>query len=592
MRTWKKALSLALVMLMVVSLLAACGGGDGGSSSTGTPSSSSGSGSGSTSQPATETNADRAQVTIRFSQPSVNLDDTGAIANDPIKAAIEQAVNIKLEYESAIEAYPDKVQTELIAGTGADLFPNYGQQDLTSKWVNDGVVVNIGELINAEPERYPILHMMINSPEFKMYNQMYTGDADKTYAIYALTAMLSWPGPVLYRQDALETAGMDAPPTTTEEFIEYATKVGQSGSAAGWWPRNNKMGLFNEMDSMAIPYGTTMRAPTGDPWTGFMPVGDIEGEWKLMTTSDETKEVVRILADLYKVNGIDRAIGVKDDFAEAKSDFFNGSIGAVGFQFSTVANVNDWFNQYSEANGGANAVDELALGKNLIGPDGKQGVWYSAPYWMGYNWFIPISCEAPDRVLDLMEFLASDEGQDLIFRGIEGQHYTMNGSEVVYDKDAWTEQGTIYNVLDGRTKYIPFAYLFAGSQERLNLEGATNWYQASLNPVVIDSVPESAQKDYIKGVIDSYDLKNDAPAGSLPPYFTIITYPEDMAAKRAKFNEITLQYLPSFITGQKDIDTEWDAYVAAYEAEGSVEFEAAFNAAREKAKTDFEALQG
>lgn len=566
---WTKALSLCMVLLMVFTLSASALASD-----------------------AASANAEREQVTIRFSQPSVNLDNASAIDSDPIKAAIEEAVNIKLEYESAIEGYPELVQTELIAGVGADLFPNYGQQDLTTKWVSDGLVVNIGELINGDPERYPILHTMINSPEYKMYNQMYTGDPDATYALYALTAALSWPGPVLYRRDMLEKAGMEEPPVTAEEFVAFCIAIGEEGTAAGWWPRNNKMTLFNEMDSLMLPYGTTMRPPTGDPWTGFMPVDDIEGEWKLMTTSEETKEVVKILAELYKANGLDRAIGVKDDFAEAKSDFFSGTIASVGFQFSTVLNVNDWFNQFADANPGVNAVDALALGKNLVGPDGEMGVWYSAPYWMGYNWFIPLSCDAPDRVLDLIEFLASDEGQNLIFRGIEGQHYTMDGDTVVYDSDAWLKQGEIYNVLDSRTKYIPFAYLFAGYQEQLLLEESTNWYQTSLNSIKVDNIPESDQKTYIQGVIDSYDFENDAPAGSLPPYFTIISFPEEMVEKRAKFNEITLQYIPMFIAGQKDIDAEWGNYVAEYEANGSVEFEAAFNEAREQAKTDFEALLG
>ena len=35
-------------------------------------------------------------------------------------------------------------------------------------------------------------------------------------------------------------------------------------------------------------------------------------------------------------------------------------------------------------------------------------------------------------MLDLVEFLASEEGQNLLFRGIEGLTYTMDGDTVVY----------------------------------------------------------------------------------------------------------------------------------------------------------------
>ena len=51
------------------------------------------------------------------------------MANDPIRKAIEEAVNIKLEYDSGFGSCTDRVQTELIAQTGADLFPNTGSRN-------------------------------------------------------------------------------------------------------------------------------------------------------------------------------------------------------------------------------------------------------------------------------------------------------------------------------------------------------------------------------------------------------------------------------------------------------------------------------
>ena len=550
---FKKGISLLLAAMLLLAMFTGCNPGNNSSTP---PSESNSQGS------ETPTgNAGREKVRIVFSQPNTVLDNTDKLNNDPIRKAIEEAVNIELAYDSGFDGYPDRIQTELIAQTGADLFPNYGQQELTTKWINDGLVCNIGEIINADPERYPILYKMINTPEYQMYNQMYAGDPEKTYAIYALTAAKTWSGPSLYNTELLEKAGFEEPPVTVDEFVEFCITLGQQG-ISGWWPRNDTLTNLDEIDkTLFAPNGTTVMAPTGDPWVGFIPVDGpdgIEGDWKLMTTSDETKEVLKVLADMYQKGGLDKGIGVKDDWAQAYTEFISGQIGACNYRFSTWTAVKGIMVDWMEANPDSNFAEDVRLGKNLEGSIGM-GVTYSAPYWMGFNWFIPASCAAPDRVLDLVEFLATDEGQNLIFRGIEGQHYELDeDGNVVYDVEAWTETGKIFNVDDGRTKYIVFAYLFAGGQEQLELEGSDNWYEASLNPIKVDTHDDDGEaKDYVNSVIDSY---SDEAAGFLPPYFTIIQYPAEIVEIRTKLKEITLQYVPAFITGQKSIDDEWDDY--------------------------------
>ena len=121
-RNMKKSLALAMVLTLVVSLFAGCGG---------TPSSSTPSAvSSSTAEPASaQTNADRETVNIRFSQFANSTDDPEGMANDPIKKAIEEKVNITLEYDSGTEGYDDRMQTELAVGNAPDLFPTWGESD-------------------------------------------------------------------------------------------------------------------------------------------------------------------------------------------------------------------------------------------------------------------------------------------------------------------------------------------------------------------------------------------------------------------------------------------------------------------------------
>ena len=188
--------------------------------------------------------------------------------------------------------------------------------------------------------------------------------------------------------------------------------------------------------------------------------------------------------------------------------------------------------------------------------------------------------------MDLLEFLASDKGQDLIFKGIEGVHYTEDASgNVKYNAEEWLKEGKIYSIEDGRCEYAWLAFLFAASQDQLELEASNDWYKTSMNPILVDTVPESDAKTYANGVVDSY---KDKAYGELPAYFTIIQFPNEINDKRVKMNELTLRYVPSFITGQMNLDSDWDKYVAEYEAAGAKDVEAAFNTARAQAKASYD----
>lgn len=74
-----------------------------------------------------EANAAREMVNIRFSQYANSVDDQEGMANDPIKKAIEQAVNITLEYDTGIEGYDDRLSTELAVGMAPGPLPHLGR---------------------------------------------------------------------------------------------------------------------------------------------------------------------------------------------------------------------------------------------------------------------------------------------------------------------------------------------------------------------------------------------------------------------------------------------------------------------------------
>ena len=503
--------------------------------------------------------------------------DVDGMENDPIKKAIEEAVNVTLEYDTGTDGFDERMQTELFTGGAADLFPTWGESEKISKWAEEDLVVNIAEIVNAEPDRYPTLYKIINSDEYKAYNKLYTGDENAAYAIYSVAAFAdpSFAGVPVYNTAILNEVNEGKTPATVEEFIDFTKACGAAGYV-GWWPRNDKLTNWQQIDkTLAAPQGTSILPPTGDVWSGFVPSGEIGTDsehWTLATVSDEAKEVVKQLAEMYAAGGLDSGIGVKGDFDDAYSDFGAGKIASADFGFGYPGQFRDFYKTaWAAANDGAQMSD-LTLGTSLTS-DGNYGKTYTTGTWIGAHYFIPTTCENPDRVLDLVEYLASTEGQDLLHNTTNYEFRNDQGS------DFWQPINKAYGYDDNRCKYVWFSYLLSGTEYEVNFAD-NDWWTAVSHP--IDNSNEWATEedaalvDYAKGIVSGFV---DEAVEYLPAYYNLISLPSEAADIRTKLQDISNQYLTQMIGGQMDVETAWPNYVAEYEAAGAAELETMVNEA-------------
>lgn len=202
-------------------------------------------------------------------------------------------------------------------------------------------------LVNADPDRYPTLYKMMNSEEWKAYNKLYTGDETASYAIYSVAAFAdpSFGGVPVYNQAILDEVNEGKVPATVDEFLTYCEAAGSAGYV-GWWPRNDKLTNWNEIDAtLALPQGTSITVPKG-AGTGTILSGEAGTDseyWTVSAVSEQSKAVVKQLAELYKNGGLDANIGVKGDFVDAYADFGNGTLGAVNFGFGYPGQFRDFF---------------------------------------------------------------------------------------------------------------------------------------------------------------------------------------------------------------------------------------------------------
>ena len=172
-------------------------------------------------------------------------------------------------------------------------------------------------------------------------------------------------------------------------------------------------------------------------------------------------------------------------------------------------------------------MSDLTLGVALTS-DGNYGKTYTTGYWISAHYFVPTTCEYPDRVLDLVEFLASQEGQDLL-------HNTTN---YVYreDQDAefWNACTKPYGYGDGRCKYVWFSYLFSGTEYQVDFTN-NDWWTAVSHPIDHSNSwateQDAALVDYARGVIAGYV---DEVERALNTRFTSIPIPPEAIEEAMK----------------------------------------------------------
>ena len=592
--TLKKLLASSLVLALVAGMLVGCGGAP--SSSAANSTSASVEATSSAGGKGENPNAGRENVTIRFSQYANNTDDQEYMANDPIKNAIEEAVNVTIEYDTGIEGYDDRLATELAVGAAPDLFPTWGVASLLRKYAEEEAVYDIGKIINADPERYPILYKIINHPTYKMYNKMYTGDENATYAIYSFSARAypNFNGVPAYNTAILEEVNDGVVPSTVSEFVAFTEKAADAGYS-GWWPFNNKLTNWAEIDrTIANPLGTTLRTPaTWDwIWTGFLPddpakIGTDEEHWTLMTVSDKSKEVVRLLAEMYAKNSIHNGVGTLVDEDDGYAAFNNNTLASYGYSYGYYTQFKKLYDSWMSAHPDGSLKD-LTLGTALTDDDGNWMQIYDVPVYLGSHYFIPTSCEYPERVLDLVEFLASNEGQKLIFCGIEGLTYTMDGDDIVFDIEEITNINKHYGYpYQDTCRYVWFTYLFCTSEMMLNLED-NDWWDAVTTPYdpTMDWATDD-DKECFQYALDTVQEFVDDVYVVIPSYYGMATLDAEWADVQTKLYEITNRYLAQMVGGQLDIDTGWEQYRAEYEAAGGPGLEEAVNEAIAFARTEY-----
>ena len=462
---------------------------------------------------------------------------------------LEETTGIDLEIETV--AFTDRqVKLNLVLASGdlPDVLLNFGaSSSLVAQQGAEGTFVPLNGLMETygvetknvfEVER-PHLLSLITSPDGNIYAL-----PDINECFHCFLSQKMW----VY-QPWLETLGLDVP-TTTEEFeamlIAFkdqdpngngiADEVPFSGSVdgLGGWHNSVEQNLMNsfvfydriQQDRLLL----------------------IDGKVEAAYAQPGYKEGLRYLHNLYAAGLVDPNALIQDNLAlqQLGSQMEPHVLGAAS---------GGWMGTYTipqtVAQGGE--MDLWIAVPPLMGPEGVQTAAY-APWGVTVGDFIITSAaEHPDVAFRLADLMYSNES-------------TMRNVFGLEDVDWVTPPEGELGIDGSQAAYRTTANWGEGFTE-------TAWRQSGINYRTSEfRLSQSATEQYVE--VPLY-IASNAMLPFAPPIEDLIpplTYSDDEAKE---VTEITLavktyvdEMLTRFITGDADIDAEWDSYLATLDSQG------------------------
>lgn len=584
----------SLLALLVLAVLSACTGNNNkkneASPSASSPSPSASAAAPESSAPAVEELpiVDISTMLYRF-----DLDNTSGIDNDRIRKYIEEKLRINLTYKSGTQDdYYTKIETTMATGDAADLvqYNKYFKENLTN-WAKEDMIIDIGKLVRENPERYPALDIAFRTNKYApFYNESVLGSADNTHVFYSMHNSPRAFGGYIFNAAYLNALGLQVP-TTTDELIAVLRAI-KDGDPDGngkkdTIPLSIQTNKGVNVTTSFAPFFSTNDTRAGGGSIPFFQ--DKSGTWQDGTITEATKAVWKQLAGLYKEGLIDREILTNDPATKLMDDFVAGKTAVIEtwapLSYKTV------FDKWKERFPDATTADVVMNAEPLKGPTGYA---QDSDVSVGTDFIvmIPSSAKHPDRVLDLLNFIISDEGQNLLWYGIEGVHHTKDASgNMQLNADEFRKETMVYLPdLPDRLQYLPFALVTNDWQNYMQIEKEGDYIQALDNSVnLIESryganpAAEHQTEVHKKFLELGYT--------ELPPYYGFVNISEEAQAIKTKLDEIRLVWTTKFLVGQKDVDKDWDAYMSEYKAAGADKLKEEWLKGLETQKAKFEAIK-
>lgn len=384
---------------------------------------------------------------------------------------LEKATNINLiRDEVPASAYKERLQLALSDGDYPDAFIFDSHADpLLLSAIDDGLIVPINEYL--EKGDYPNLEKYIYEGAWKAAKSK---NDENIYLIPRCTIANATGFAV--RQDWMEAVGFefssDDRTVTKEEFLELMRKFTEEDPDGD--------GIDNTYGYAWIPYDGRLGLMCGG---AFDCIGweKSNGEYEYMSpmyelNSEKFKEWLEFNRELYKYTHPDSAVTT-----DTNALFYSGQ---AGMRDAFPGHVVTYRQGISEVNPDA----KLTYLAGVVNDDGVFQLATSNPgIWGGIA--ITKNCKSPEKVLEMADWLLSDEGWEYALWGIPGVTYEKqeDGSNKIIDAELYTTMKAkgiwATNVVRRKEDTDFFLDLSLDEADRAELKG---WLDTAVGGVVFE----------------------------------------------------------------------------------------------------------
>lgn len=491
-------------------------------------------------------------------------------AKDSVWEELENKTNTSISMEGAInnEDYYTTLNPMLNTGDFPDVFfcvPG-STNKAYNEWADeeDGILINIDDILNANPGEYPNLETYLHSEQ---YANIQFGGGRRTLIPYT-SAASGWG--IYWREDWLKAVGEVNTetgeallPQTLADFERVFYKF-TYGDPDG----NGKKDTYGmSPGNLAHYFQVFIHAFGGSTdW-------DLDGNDKLtyQYTTQEAKNCLTWLNKLYADGVIDPEFNTNNNDSD-RTDFEQSRSGCIvtnaGAHVAWVAEPLCKIQGYdgivcmgpAPLGTGKTAPATTVGGKSygsgvVLGVKDAGGFSNWGGYWGGFS--ITKACKNPEAVCRLFDYLLSEEGSMLVAYGIEGVHYTI-------------EDGKIVPNIENREKELD--RFLTSPDENGNPVPTGFWNPGiTLGPTVdmTRSTPGKAyapRDDYktyspkLYHLAETADLYNTKTVASR--LINVTGYPSSTLSAMAKIEEESSSFFIQAIMGKKNLTSDWDEMIS------------------------------
>lgn len=437
-------------------------------------------------------------------------------------AKLAEATGVKLEITAvSTETASDDFMLRCASGDLTDMVQNAATQYTGggAKAIEDDVIMDLLPLI----DEYSVNYYNIIYSDPNIYKNLVNDEGQVPsligmYTDYYYTDQGYW-----IRQDILDKTGLAIPKTVSEldAVLDAFKNLGLTDALM----------VLSEgkCDMLETAYGAADRL--------------VDGKLQPAALTDNYKEYLKKLHEYYQKGyiSVDFVTYTESDTKPPQDVVFNDMTGIFK---EDVASISGYLNRTNTPGFDLQPMGQIRLNEGDRLDTGFIGVKAADKYSLS----ISTQCSDPKLAMQYMDYLFSDEGHMLANYGIEGETYTIeNGQPQFTDLILNNPQGFDWQLCQS-------LYINPGFPCLTDLS-------------VQEMTYTDAQKAAVPTWVDAYDSADET-----MPNERWLSYTNEESHHKADLQNDIETYQTEmrlkFITGQLDIDAEWDNYCAALEGMG------------------------